>query len=297
MTSTTSAGNGRYLLVEPLDPIAEYQLSLRHMNGTNHEWWALSGGDQLLKKKYERLDETERVVYWRLIRYLRHHVRVHLGGPSNFGYLGVPLVWNWPTWHHIILKVAAHSATLGDANDCWLSTYALTKTSRGDERYVSIGVTLGRNQKVVDRQAINRAVTRYNFTNAPGFSQKNVRLARIAAVLLRGPPPSEEHQASHLCFNHPQRCFNPRHIVWELAKYNANRRCCVFGTSCLCPHRPRCIWTGPHGEFLPCRNRPLSTLDCECTRNCFGTPPTEDPLLHEEDSLGIRELFSESLSE
>ena len=88
-------------------------------------------------------------------------------------------------------------------------------------------------------------------------------VARIIAVLLHGPPADRNTQASHLCHNIAQTCFNPRHIIWESDKRNKGRGYCVNGARFYCPHDPKCIYTNIDGVFLPHRNLDTFVV-CDC---------------------------------
>jgi len=277
----------RYLLLDALDPVHEYRLSLMyiHIRERTHNWNRLSGGDRTLRKVYERLEGPKQLRYWRLIGSLREYVRRHIG-EEQFSDPHKHFVWNWPTWHRLILKMAENSSGFDGENDCWHSTYsyAIDGSSR-PKIHVSPGVT----HRVVDRLVTRRTDNvRYRFALVEGCIPFMSQLARIAATLHSGPPLSISLQASHLCYNDPQLCFFPGHIIWESDALNKTRRYCVYGAKVLCRHRPRCIWTSIEGRFLPCRNQLIDELVCSCENDCFHRLPAR---LHESATEEMETMF------
>ena len=53
-----------------------------------------------------------------------------------------------------------------------------------------------------------------------GFCGKQQYAHRIMCQLVNGPPPSEDHHASHKCGHGRQGCVNPRHLEWKTASEN-----------------------------------------------------------------------------
>jgi hypothetical protein len=53
----------------------------------------------------------------------------------------------------------------------------------------------------------------YGIVNFDG--QRNIRAHRVMCELVRGPAPSDVHEAAHSCGNGHGGCINPRHLSWK----------------------------------------------------------------------------------
>lgn len=58
---------------------------------------------------------------------------------------------------------------------------------------------------------------------------------RAACIIYHGPPPTEQHQAAHLCGD--KKCVNPRHIRWATASENAQDKI-IHGTDSIGEKNP-----------------------------------------------------------
>lgn len=264
--SNPAAGKPRYEVLSECDPIADYRLSIEHinLNTSTVAWSRLSGADQLYKHRYNLLSARQRILYFKLISFLRVYVESSVFGVSGFNDLDTVFVWNWHTWHGNIVKLVEMVERDLDPSDdnCWLSLFSATK----DNAIPKIHVTPGVVKFCVDTvtKSRNRIFRFFQITQTSYKSS----VARLVAVLKHGPP-SADMQTSHLCHNSPQKCFNPHHVCWENDLSNKSRNLCVNGARFYCPHVPKCIWTNVKGVFLPHRN--IGTIQvCDCSLDCHN---------------------------
>lgn len=66
-------------------------------------------------------------------------------------------------------------------------------------------------------------------TNNHGYGQvwqngRTVLASRVVCERVNGPPPTPEHEASHLCENGHSGCVNGSHLIWETSAENHARR-------------------------------------------------------------------------
>ena len=75
-----------------------------------------------------------------------------------------------------------------------------------------------------------------------GFEGKIYRAHRYMCELVKGPPPTPEHQASHSCGNGRKGCITPRHLSWKTNGENQLDRT---------QHGTRNVWggRGKSGKF------------------------------------------------
>lgn len=67
-----------------------------------------------------------------------------------------------------------------------------------------------------DRPAISMRVP-----NKPSPVNRNA--ARIMCEVFHGPPPTPQHEASHLCGSDNWLCVHPWHLIWETRSENMKR--------------------------------------------------------------------------
>ncbi len=106
-------------------------------------------------------------------------------------------------------------------------------------------------------------------------------LARVMAMLTLGLPIPRTLQASHLCYNERQRCFNPAHVCWEDDRMNKSRTKCTSSSRFYCNHEPRCVYTDSAGRYLVHRNLD-KYVECDCPVDCHAVeisplPPPRSP--------------------
>lgn len=53
-----------------------------------------------------------------------------------------------------------------------------------------------------------------------GIDGRNFRVHRLACEAVNGPPPSDRHEAAHLCGRGDKGCVNPRHLEWKTHSAN-----------------------------------------------------------------------------
>ena len=175
-----------------------------------------------------------------------------LGGPANFDALHIDGVWNWPTWHHVILSLVGRIDNLHEikhSNDCFFVTlFPLQLEEDGSFRvgnnYPRLRVRPGHVERQADSGPHKFTVSKIVERNAGQFM----------ALLTRGTIPSEGAQASHRCENLPQLCVNPNHVIWESAIINQSRDSCDDSTAIYCPYPVKCPFTDHLGRSLPHRN-------------------------------------------
>ena len=230
------------------DPIHEYRLSLVYISSSSTAWFDFSVGDQLLKSRHAKFSATGRKVFFFLVEHLRTYVEstVGIGGFSGTDTL---YVWNWATWHRILIRLALSLDVdcSGSENDCWLTS--LSMDAGGHPKYK---VVPGRVEKRDDVRN-NRLDGKWYFYRDENGQGVQTSIGRLACVLRKGIPGSMQ-QASHLCHNDPQGCFNPRHLVWESDRMNKSRNGCIHSCRFFCPHEIKCIYTNTKGRYLPHRN-------------------------------------------
>jgi hypothetical protein len=84
------------------------------------------------------------------------------------------------------------------------------------------------------------------FATLHGYGQlgpggKKLYAHRVMCELVKGPPPTDKHQAAHECGNGDQGCVNPRHLSWKTLSEN-QLDCRRHGTHVKNPH-------GNHGRL------------------------------------------------
>jgi len=236
-------------------------------------WSLVAESEKQLRSQFVALSPGQKSLYFKLIGLLR--VYVESFGQENFNRVHTMFVWNWPTWHRILLKIARATDSAGffDENDCWFSTFSF----KGPIARPKIHVVPGQMQSFRDTSAKDPSQSiRLKFTQVEAAPRFKSSVARLLMVFLHGSPPTETSQCSHLCKNDPQRCFNPYHTIWEEDLDNKSRNGCIYGSQLYCPHSPKCIFTDVSGRFLPHRN--IDKLEiCECTEvDCHAARIQDD---------------------
>lgn len=265
----------RFTLISTSDPIGDYRKSLRGISTTHDivRWNTLSESDRQLRFKHLDLSVTQRQIYRKLIQMLRDHVDARVG-VDNFNGHSEMFVWNWWTWHRIILKIskATHSTRQFHEQDCWFSTFS----ARGHTARPKIHIRPGVMQTFQDESAKDPSTSvRFKFTAVPGSQLFKSSVARLVAVLVHGAPDSAAQQSSHRCHNNPQRCFNPNHVCWESDGENKSRNSCTYLCALFCLHTPKCIFTDVDGNYLPDLN--IDFVDFLEPYDCDDTPAEEEP--------------------
>lgn len=95
-------------------------------------------------------------------------------------------------------RLVANTAEPENAQACWTWTGPTRRHGGGDRPSVSIRVPGVRNPR-----------------------QHNA--ARLMLEIVDGPPPTPEHEASHLCYGN-WLCICPDHLEWETKQQNIARR-------------------------------------------------------------------------
>lgn len=251
--------------------VEDYRLALRWLTPPVPAWERLSQGDQALQKRWQRLTAGQRDTYWILVDLLHGYVGGTVG-EEDFDDVMTPWVWNWATWHRVILKIAGSMPTRNlQSNTCWMSTLS---TDRGG--HCKLSVRPGRIEKRSDGNHSRRNI--WDFYIVEGAASLETTTGRLITLLAHGPPTDTGAQASHLCHNEPQQCTNPGHLIWEDDGTNKSRNRCVFGAGFLCPHQPKCVWTDTTGRFLPHRNCTEWQATCDSKGACEGDCWTADIL-------------------
>lgn len=243
-----------------LDPITEYQLSLRYLNRDSINWEQLSVGDQRLQLKVKALTPSQLDIYHHLIELLRQYVD-RTCGAAGFNDTSTLYIWNWPTWHKAILQLA--NSIVGHysgMDDCWFSRLGSDRNGRS-----CITVRPSRTEKRWDVAFYKGEWLHYIVEGGTHITTSG---ARFIGVLFNGVPPTEDIQCSHLCHNNPQNCINPRHSRWETDRINKGRNYCTYGSGMYCPHQLKCVYSSLEGRFLPHRNLSYWAI-CDCEgMNC-----------------------------
>lgn len=103
------------------------------------------------------------------------------------------------------------------------------------KRYLKYGDPLGGSTdrgaareflEALDTRSESNACIIWPFSRSPqGSAQirlggKLVLVSRVVCERASGPPPTEKHQAAHLCGNNHLGCIHPRHLEWKTQREN-----------------------------------------------------------------------------
>lgn len=95
-------------------------------------------------------------------------------------------------------RLIANTAEPENAQSCWTWTGPTRRHGGGDRPSISIRV--------------------------PGLDHpRNFNAARVMLEIVEGPPPTPEHEASHLCYSN-WLCICPDHLLWETKRQNMARQ-------------------------------------------------------------------------